>query len=148
MMRTRNEGLPSHDLLGPASADEVAVEERLLGVALPPSLQVFLLRHNGGWFYQTMVRFYSVGPYDYRFSRHNAAIRDEDDSWPAERIAFATDGGLGVFCFDAAKRSADGECPLLYFPWQERRVEPIGPSLDAFLPHLERMATIRFGVST
>lgn len=140
--------LPPHDLLGPASPAEVAEEERLLGVAFPPSFHRFLLRHNGGWFYETMVRLYSVGPHEYRFSRQHQAVREENDDWPAEWIPFATDGGIGIFCFDAAQRSSDGECGLFYFPWEERRPEPIGATLDDFLRHLERLAPIRFGIGS
>ena len=142
---TANLVLPPHDLLGPATPEAIADEERRLGWPLPATLEAFLLRHNGGWFYATMVRVFSVGDdVEYRFSRQNAEQREYDDDWPDSYVVFATDGGVGYYCYDGATRDAAGNHPLFYWSQEERRVEPIGTTFDDFTRHLESVARVQF----
>jgi hypothetical protein len=130
------------ELAGPATVEEVLAEERKLGVPFPTSLKEYLLRHNGGRLYGGLVRLYSVGSHDYNFSAQNEDLR-EVDSWPSGLIAFATDGGLGLFSFDSRRRYETGEYDLYYWSWEERTPEPVGSSFQDWLKHLEKLAAAR-----
>jgi hypothetical protein len=138
--------LPPHRLLGPVRAETIADEERRLGAALPPSLRRFLEKHNGGWFYSTMVRLYSVGDEEYRLSEENEDFREDVADWARDRIIFASDGGAGVYYYDVGARTPGGECPLYYWTWEERRGEPVGGTFDDFLLYLGALAPRRFGL--
>ena len=134
--------LPPHNLLEPASPEAIEEEERALNEAFPASLERFLQAHNGGSFYGGMLRLFSVGANrEYRFRSRNQVFA-EQERFPSGCIAFATDGGMGLYCFDPATRGTDGECDLFYWSWEERVREPVGRTFEDFMHHLEARARL------
>jgi hypothetical protein len=137
---TREE-LPSPKLHAPASREAIEAEERALNTIFPESLKRFLLIHNGGQLYG-LLELYGVGAeHPYPFHAINPDFTHEP-RFPAGCVIFATDGGMGLYCFDPATRGADGECDLFYWSWEERVREPVGRTFEDFLHHLEARARL------
>lgn len=108
-----------------ATAATLEALELRLGLALPPSHRTLLGRTNGGllggW------RFFSVGKLEGApwgdLEEHGREImgRYVPEIARREVLAFATDWGGDLVCFDLRRRRADGECPVVL--WQHEYAE-------------------------
>lgn len=107
-----------------AAAKALDALERRLGLALPPSHRAFLGRTNGGLL--GMWRFFSAGkvekvPFDIEGHGRGFMGTVVPEIARGEVLAFATDWGGDLVCFDLRRRRADGECPVLL--WQHDYAE-------------------------
>jgi len=104
------------------SAEQVAAAEDALGCRLPPSYVRFLRSCHAG-----TLRFWStywVGSEPRRSGQSQNIVRENEKlrapsgpwpGWPRFLVAFQTDSGGNLNCFDSRGATDDGEWPIVFW---------------------------------